>query len=191
MAFAEVTQLCRDGTLINHGPLNDTYRVRAGRIPLFVRHRVLRDVAYGQTFAAEEYLPKSVIHHIRVPRLYRVITDDLGQRTYALFEFVAGRQPDWSGPDILDELAVILARIHAVAGDAFGEICGPFKVENAPDYLYGLLDIELSRLGMSYRKALCFANSSTRLTQLFQAFSSERPCLCHGDVHAGNFLTDA
>lgn len=190
LAFAEVMRLCRSGTLITRGPLNDTYRVEVGRTPLFVRHRVLRDAAYGQTFAAEEYLPQSIFRHMRVPQLHRVLADHFGQRTYALFEFVTGRQPDWDHADALDELALNLARIHAIEGDAFGDICGPFKDGNAADYLYGLLDMEVSRLKTSYGKPPGFAESSMRLAQLFEVFSSERPCLCHGDIHSGNFLTD-
>jgi hypothetical protein len=191
LTFAEVVRLCRSGTLITRGPLNDTYRVEVGRTPLFVRQRVLRDSAYGQTFAAEEYLPQSILRRMRIPYLHGVLTDPIGQRTYALFEFVVGDQPDWGRADVLNDVAANLERIHAISGNAFGDICGPFKDGNAADYLYGLLDIEVSRLKTPHSKPPSFAESPMMLAQLFEVFSSEQPCLCHGDIHSGNFLRDA
>ncbi|MGW1996050.1 phosphotransferase [Embleya sp. NPDC001921] len=187
---AFLARACSEGILINRGPLNDAYRVTIHGLPMFVRHRVLHDALYGQTFAAEEYLPPVVRSLARVPTLYRVLADDSGRRSWAVFDFVSGGQPDWNSDGALIELAATLGRVHTVAGTAFGDILGPFRTQPAPAYLSGLLEAELDRLTGPSPLVCHLQGMRSHTRELMDVFADERPCLCHGDIHADNFLAD-
>jgi len=187
---ADLARLCSAGMPVTHGPLNDTYRVEAGPSAVFVRHRVVESEDYGQTFAAEEYLPHQLMRQLHIPRLYRVLQDRAGRRAYALFEFIDGTEPDWNLSGVLDTLVENLARIHVIAGNAFGNIRGPFQSAPPSAYLSMLLAAELGRLRSACAPAGELRATTRHLTRIFSVFDSERPCLCHGDVHPGNFLMD-
>lgn len=182
---AQWTTLCASGELITRGPLNDTYRVELAGVAYFVRRRVTYDMNYGQTFAGERHVPLAVRQALRVPALLDVVCDATGRETFAIFEFIdPSPAPGQVEPM---ELPEILATIHATSSGGLGDLGGPLEKGHATNYLRGLVDAELRRLGDS-SAGRHVREAGHRVLSAMGCFDREPPCLCHGDVHAQNFL---
>lgn len=186
-AVEQVAELCSSGVKLTSGPLNDTYAVVHEGTRLFVRHRVVRDPAYGQTFAAERYIGDTVrAIGIRVPALRGVVTDRNGYETYALFDYIDGTRPDYTAPSTLTEIAEILARLHQIHGTELGNIGEPLSHASVAPFLADLIVTELARQPHNDLAALA-ENAHAWIRILFD---SEPIRLVHGDVHGGNWLRD-
>jgi aminoglycoside phosphotransferase (APT) family kinase protein len=177
--------LCASGKLITRGPLNDTYRVDLAGAAYLVRHRTVHDDAYGQTFAGERHVPVGLRRLLRVPALLDVVSDAYGREAFAIFEFIEA-SPTRPGVDPL-ELPEILATIHATRGPGLGDLGRPLEQTATTDFVSGLIEDELRRLGVgSEERAVREAGQG--VLRATGCFGREAPCLCHGDVHAANFL---
>lgn len=174
------------GRIMVAGPVNVAYELRIDGETFFVRKRIVDDDEYGQQFAAERYAVEIVGSALRMPRLIQVVSDQIGRERYALFEFIAGEEPDWSRSENLTALAGVLATIHSVPGPGLGNITSELQATSVREYLCDLLLREASRL--SHRRDV--ARGAVEQAKALTMFEDERPCLCHGDIHRGNFLTD-
>ncbi|MFD0890421.1 phosphotransferase, partial [Streptosporangium algeriense] len=120
----DLRRLCAAGRPITKGPLNDTYAATLGGRAVFVRHRVLDDPCYGQTFAGERLVGPLLPGRIRVPEILQVVADEQGDDRFAVFEFVDGHAPDWDDPEVLTALADRLLDVHAIPADGLGDVGG-------------------------------------------------------------------
>ena len=178
-------QACAEGELIARGSLNDTYRIELNGTAYVVRHRPKHVGAYGQTFAGERHLPDHLYRRLRVPALLMVAPDSCGREAFAIFELIetspAGRVIDQS------ELLEVLMTIHEIHGPAMGDLGGPLQRVAAEAFLSRLIADEVRRLGTA-QSAGAVRKVEQRVLRATECFKGEFPCLCHGDVHAGNFL---
>ncbi|MEV7013769.1 aminoglycoside phosphotransferase family protein [Streptosporangium sp. NPDC051022] len=184
----DLRRLCAAGRSITKGPLNDTYAGTLGGRPVFVRHRVLDDPGYGQTFAGERYVSALLSGRVRVPEVLQVVADEQGRDRFAVFEFVDGRAPDWEAPEVLTALADRLLAIHAIPADGLGDVGGALSRTAVPRYLLDLIRRECELLPRHAGDPLIGAPDA--LAGAMACFEGERPCLCHGDVHRENWLVD-
>ena len=173
------------GRLIVEGPLNAAYDVNIRGRRYFLRKRVVVDPNYGQQFAAERRAAGLVRADLNIPRLVQVVADRLGEERYAVFEFIAGREPDWRDPANLDALAKVLASIHSVGGRMVGDITSDLQDIPLGTFIPELLLAEAERL----RNNAVLADQLAGFARSITVFDQETPCLCHGDIHRGNFLT--
>ena len=152
---------------------------------MLFRSRTVYDDAYGQTFAGERHVPDRLRRLLRVPALFDVVSDADGRETFAIFEFLetSHTQP---GVDPL-ELPEILATIHTTPGPGLGDLGRSLEQASVVDFLSGLIEEELRRLGRA--SAECMVREAGHgVLRAAECFEGETPCLCHGDVHAANFL---
>lgn len=190
LTYAAVEESCQSGRLIVSGPLNDAYEVSLLGGKRFVRHRTVDDEDYGQTFAGERFLPADLFLKVRIPTLQQLVLDTGGTVRFAVFEYVEGEPPDWENPSMLDDLASVLLEIHNFEGPGYGDIGGPFQQTRAGDFIVGLIADELERLSRATHLELALIGRRPELARFTAAFEGELPRLCHGDVHAANFLAD-
>lgn len=183
----DLRRLCATGRPITKGPLNDTYAATLGGRAVFVRHRVLDDPCYGQTFAGERHVGPLLSGRVRVPEILQVVADERGVDRFAVFEFVDGHAPDWDDPEVLTALADRLLDVHAIPADGLGDVGGPLSRTAVPEHLLGLLRRECELLPAH---AGPLRGAADLLTGAMTCFEKEEPCLCHGDVHRGNWLVD-
>lgn len=181
------TRVCAEGELIARGPLNDTYRVELDGARYIVRHRPIQIGDYGQTFAGERYVPGHLARRLRVPALLEVALDPAGREAFAIFELVetspVPREIDQA------ELLEILLAIHGVGGSAMGDLGRPLRPVATEAFLARLIADEVRRLDPG---GLTSVGAIRRVTpgvlRAAECFAREPICLCHGDVHVGNFL---
>jgi aminoglycoside phosphotransferase (APT) family kinase protein len=191
--FAELAQIrtwCREGRVITRGPLNVAYEISVDGRKAFVRQRISDDDEYGQTFAAERFLPAALTSRVRVPRLVQVLNDELDAPRFAVFEFIDGVSPDWSRTDSMDKLAEILLETHQHLGSGFGNVGEVLEATKADSFIGRLIDNELSRLPPSILLTRTLLGYRDLISASMRLFAGEAPVLCHGDVHPANFLSD-
>lgn len=181
---------CRSGSLLTRGPLNDTYAVELDGDLFFVRRRTVHDLEYGQSFAAERYVPWGLIPQIRAPKLTCVVSSESGQEEFAVFPFIHGLRPCGVGANELHEVVNALGAIHSVAASGFGPVGATLSPNSAPDFLYALVDAELERLAAVCVPPTELLGLRSALPAAVEVFDGEAPCLTHGDVHPGNFSWD-
>lgn len=189
LTLAETRALCAAGELITRGPLNDTYVGIVSEEPVFIRHRVLIDDQYGQTFAAERLLPATLRDTVPIPTVRQIVTDEENRERFAIFEHIDGTTPEWNSSEVLFALASVLACVHGYMSESFGNLGGSQSHEGAEPYLRSLIEDEVTRL-RSVVEDVPFVDKKGRLAIVTSCFESEKPTLCHGDVHAGNWMQD-
>jgi hypothetical protein len=180
---ADLARFCAGARPITKGALNDTYAGELGDRPVFVRHRILDDPEFGQTFAAERYARPLVDGRVSIPELLAVVPDARGLERYAVFEYVDGAEPDWDAAPVLRSLAEQLALVHSVPGDGFGDLGRRAERVTAPRFVETLLRREIARAPRQ------FAPAAELVPAAAGWFAGERPCLCHGDVWQANWLS--
>jgi aminoglycoside phosphotransferase (APT) family kinase protein len=178
-------QVCAESELIARGPLNYTYRVELDGTPYIVRHRRKHVGAYGQTFAGERHLPDRLRRLLRVPALLKVAPDSRGRDAFAIFELIE-TSPIRHGVDP-SELLEILTTIHDIQGSAMGDLGRPFQRVAAEAFLSRLIRDEVRHLEAA-PPASAIRKVEQQVLRATACFKGEPPCLCHGDVHTGNFL---
>ncbi|WP_371599956.1 phosphotransferase family protein [Streptomyces sp. NBC_00564] len=186
---AETERACGEGRLITAGPLNNTYAVTLRGRPVFVRHRVVRDVEYGQTFAAERFVYGLLGPSVNVPRLLFLCEDD-GKSAYAGFEFLVEEPTNWRAPGALTFLAEALAAVHGVTAQELGNVGGPDGGTAIVPYLRGLFESELDRAPRDLTREVGHDRLRCWIGETAALFDGEPVTLCHGDVRDANIVTD-
>ncbi|AIQ63692.1 hypothetical protein PSTEL_11975 [Paenibacillus stellifer] len=178
------------GHIIVRGPLNHAYRVESGRDKWFVRKRIIADGEYSQTFAAERWVYPSVSHLVNVPRLHQVLPSPNGQGACAIFDYIDHIPIDWSRKEVIVKLAEALAHIHSVASDCVGYVGSAGPAADYDGAMKSLLHTELERFHCPNPGITALLSGYSEYADRHVVFNPEDNCLCHGDVHQGNFLLD-
>lgn len=190
VTVAEAERACAEGRLITAGPLNNTYGVTLRGRPVFIRHRVVHDLEYGQTFAAERFVYGLLGPSVNVPRLLFFCEGGEGS-AYAGFEYLVEEPTDWSAPSSLTGLATVLAAVHEVTGQHLGNADGGVGAgTDVVPFLRDLFENELQRAPRELLREVGDDRLRGWIGETEALFDGEPVTLCHGDVRDANIVTD-
>ena len=179
------------GRVISVGVLNTAYEVRLAGKRAFVRHRTLLDsLDYGQTFAAERFLPDSLAETIPIPKLQAVLCDETGRDSFAVFDFIEGHHPRWN-LRVSSQLAEYLAWTHSHSRAHMGPVSGPSAFQGEPtEFIRLLFGLELQRLPEQVPNRSALMQLTELALRRLPRYDEGSVRLCHGDVRRENLIQD-
>lgn len=187
--FNAIRSAIKAGNLIAKGVLNNTYRIEISQEIYFVRERILNtSTDYGQSFAGERYIPKSLKKIIPIPSLLGVVSDATERERYAIFDYIPSIETKWSS-ETLGTLVNYFLSIHGYSRKWPGKPRDSREKYEINEYIKKIFSNEIIRLSESDRAINGIGRRIAKIANLLPRYKDDDICLCHGDVRHANFLT--